>query len=536
LDKKNYFNLRTKITLLVCGVVALSLLVTFIFVIGKVGDITEKSMANKAADIAHIVAHSKLVIEALSSTRDEAEIQAFTNQIRELTNVDFIVVMDMNGIRKSHPNKTIVGEHFVGDDERAVLFEGSEYSSISQGTLGPSLRFFTPIYSLDGNQIGAVSVGILLEGVQGATDQSRSVVYWAILIGLMVGVSGAVYLSGNIKKTLFGLEPLAIAKLFEERNAMLESIKEGVIAVDRQARVTIINVEAIKLLSRAGIDDNPIGKDIETFLPNTRLKDVMQQRVAELDCEQNINGVTILTNRVPIFVNEEIVGAIATFRDKTEIRQLAEQLTGVRLYAEALRAQAHEFMNRMHVILGMVRLECYEQLADYINVIAKQYQHEVGSAARHIRDPVLAGFFMGKMSRAREIGVELILSEESFFPKLSDPEITHEMVTILGNLVNNAMEAVEHSKLKQVHVKLVCNDALLKLEVCDTGPGIANHCKEKIFIKGFSTRGNNRGLGLFLVQRSLQKLNGQIQVISELDKGTCFVVNIPWVEEGDQHD
>ncbi len=358
--------------MLVCGVVALSLSVTFIFVIGKVGDITERDMANKAADIAHIVAHSKLVIEALSGTRDATEIQAFTNEIRELTNVDFIVVMDMNGIRKSHPNQTIVGEHFVGDDERVVLFEGREYHSVSKGTLGPSLRFFTPIYSLAGNQIGAVSVGILLEGVQGAINQSRSVVYWAIFIGLMVGVSGAIYLSGNIKKTLFGLEPLAIAKLFEERNAMLESIKEGVIAVDRQARVTIINAEATKLLSRAGIDYNPIGKDVETFLPNTRLKDVMRHKVAELDCEQDINGVIVVTNRIPIFLNGEIAGAVATFRDKTEISQLAEQLTGVRIYAEALRAQAHEFMNRMHVILGLVRLECYKQLADYINVIAKQ--------------------------------------------------------------------------------------------------------------------------------------------------------------------
>jgi two-component system, CitB family, sensor histidine kinase MalK len=476
------------------------------------------------------------VIETLNGTRNENEIQTFTNEIRELTNVEFIVVMDMNGIRKSHPNKAILGKHFVGGDEQAVLFEGREYSSIAKGTLGPSLRVFTPVFSLDGNQIGAVSVGVLLDDVQGAIDKSKSIVYWAIFIGLLVGVSGAIYLSGNIKKTLFGLEPFAIAKLFEERNAMLESIKEGVIAVDRQARVTIINAEATKLLRRAGIDSNPIGKDIETFLPNTRLKDVMQHRAAEVDYEQNINGVTILTNRIPVFVNDEIVGAIATFRDKTEIRQLAEQLTGVRIYAEALRAQAHEFMNRIHVILGMAQLECYEQLTEYINVIAKQYQNEVGNAARLIKDPVLAGFFMGKMSRAREIGVELILSDESIFPISSDTEITHEIVTILGNLVNNAMEAVENSKLKQVRVELIYSDALLKIEVCDTGPGIATHWKEKIFTKGFSTRGINRGLGLFLVQRSLQKLNGKIQVISELGKGTCFVVNIPWVEESDQYD
>lgn len=530
---KSVLTLRTKITLLVCVVVALALFTANIVISEKVEENTKKSLAEKATDIARTIARSGVVIAGLTGKGSTMEVQAFTEEIRRVTNVEFIVVMDMNRIRLSHPNVERIGEPFVGGDEGAVL-TGEEYVSEATGTLGPSLRAFCPVYGPDGKQIGAVSVGILLDKVQQAVDQSRAGILLAISIGLIVGTIGAILLAGNVKKTLFGLEPSAFARLMQERVAMLQSVREGIIAVDKDAIITLVNGEGLRLMARAGLKGDPLGKDVETFVPNTRLKDVLRTGIPELDREQDLNGLILLTNRVPISVEGEIVGAIATFRDKTEIKQMAEQLTGVRNYAEALRSQAHEFMNKLHVILGMVRLECFDQLTAYISGIAQQYQHEVGFVARRIKDPVLAGFLLGKLSRAREVGVDLSLEEDSYLPATDDPEVIHELITICGNLVDNAFEAVENSLVKKVDISLTCENETLSLVVSDSGGGVPPERRQDIFIQGSSTKGSGRGMGLFLVSRSLDKLGGQIEVAAGPGGGAVFTVKLPYytAEEG----
>ena len=419
----------------------MSLLATDLLISAKVSISTEKNLADKASNIAHIVANSPTIIEALSGKRDEKDIQELSNRIRKLSNVEFIVVTDMEGIRKSHPEVDKLGKHFVGGDDAEAL-KGHEYISTAEGTLGMSLRAFVPVFTSDGKQVGVVVVGILLNTVQQAVSQNRTIIYFGIGLGFIVGVIGAMLLAQSIKKTMFGLEPSEISKLLEERNAMLYSVREGVMAVDENSRITLVNEEAVRIFGAAGIT-NLIGEKVEECIPNTRLDQVLKAGQAEFDQEQHLKGINILTNRMPILVNGKIVGAISTFRDKTEIKLLAEQLTGVKQYADALRAQTHEFMNKLHIILGMVNMKYYDELADYINSIAGKYQDEVGFIVRHIKDPVLAGFILGKMSYAREINVTLNVCEDCFVPEPENPELTHELVTILGNLVENAIEAVK---------------------------------------------------------------------------------------------
>lgn len=533
MGRKKPIRLETTITLLVCSVVALSLLVTHFLISEKIENNTRNNQAEKATSIARMVAHTPLVIEALNGQRNEKEIQAFANEIRHVTGMQFVVVMDMKGIRKSHPDPSKVGHHFQGGDEEAVL-QGREHISVAEGTLGVSLRAFTPIYD-GGKQVGAVAVGISLDKVQQAIAQTRSIIFIGIGFGVLAGVAGAVLLARKVKAIMFGLEPSAIAKLLEERSAMLKSTREGMIAVDQQACITMVNDEAIRLFSQAGMGDNPVGKDIEEYLPNSRLKHVLQTGTAELDQEQDLYGITLLVNRVPIRVEEKIVGAIATFRDKTEMSILAEELTGVRLYADALRAQAHEFMNKLQVILGMVQLECYDELPLYIKGITNQQQTEVGFMTRQIKDPVLAGFLLAKMSYARESGAELILSRESFVPVPEDVDVIHELVTVLGNLIDNALEAVHGCACKRIDVDLHYyeDESILTLEIQDSGHGMNAEMANRIFEKGYSTKGDNRGMGLFLVQRSMEHLSGTLEVFSEEGKGTRFVVQIPYGSKGE---
>ena len=193
-----------------------------------------------------------------------------------------------------------------------------------------------------------------------------------------------------------------------------------------------------------------------------------------------------MTNRVPLYVKGEIVGAIATFRDKTEIRKLAEELTGIRLYAEALRAQSHEFMNKMHVVLGLTHMKQYEELQKYISGMVLEHQYEIGGIMKRIKVQYLL-VLLGKLSYAREKNIKLIISEDSYMPEIEDESITHELITIVGNLIDNALEAVANCEKKQVEVEIQYGDTLI-ITVQDTGKGIQEEEIGALFTKGYSTK------------------------------------------------
>lgn len=523
---KPFLSLQMTIALFATIVVALSLLVMNFMIGDKVAESTREGIEEKAIYIARSVALSPIVTEGLSGQRDAAEIQSFANNMRQQTNVLFVVVFDMNGIRKSHPDPSEVGKKFVGGDEGPVL-HGQEHISIAKGTLGTSLRAFVPVFSKDGKQVGAVAVGIMLNQVEEAVAQSRSITYIGMVFGLLVGALGALFLGRKIKDIMFGLEPFEIAKLVEERSAMLQSVREGILAVDQEARITLINNEGLHLFTQAGILD-PIGKEVDECVPDTRLRKVLATGEAESDYELQLKGIGILVNSVPLYVGGRIVGAIATFRDKTEVKKLADELSGVKLYAGALRAQAHEFMNKLHVILGMIHMQYYDQLAEYIGQLAQRQQQELGNTVRHIKDPVLAGFILGKLSYARERGAELTLSEECFVLEPYDPEIVHDLITIIGNLVDNALDAVSQTSEKWVTLKLCYEDGKLDIEVQDSGQGIPEELQGEIFQRGFSTKEGNRGYGLALVKQSVKKLHGEINLTSEENKGTTFSVTVEY--------
>lgn len=519
------YSLQTKIALLVCIVVIMALFVTDLLINVRISKETQQTQAEKATNIAKVVAHLPIIIEGLSHKRNEEEIQTIANEIRRSTKVEFVVVMDLKGILKSHPNQNEVGKHFSGGDESTVL-KGKEHISIAKGTLGMSLRSFIPVYDKQKKQVGAVAVGISLEKVHKAIAQNRKIIYISIIFGVLVGMIGALILARKIKTILLGLEPSEIGKLLEERSAMLQSTKEGIVALDPEGTITLVNNEGKRLFQEAGILESPIGKKIENYLPGSKFS--FKAMEFQIDQEYELNGITILVNQAPVIVKENIVGVILTFRDKTEIKLLAEQVTGVKLYAEALRAQSHEFMNKMHVILGLISMENYSVLASYISETAEHQQTEIENVVHCFDNPVLAGFILGKMSFARESGTELMINGEGIVPEPEQPEVIHELITILGNLIDNAIEAMKNSKCRKITLRFDYYDNRLVMEIHDTGNGIDDELKNQIFIKGYTTKGSNRGFGLFLVHRSIKKLHGTIEMHSKMGKGTTFIFSIPY--------
>lgn len=528
-------SLRTAIALFVSTVVVVSLLITGLLIGIHAAQKANQQEADKAMAVAIVVAHSPLVIEALEGKRSRTDVQTFTNGILNLTGVRFIVVMDMNHVRLSHPNPLMIGKKFVGGDEGPAML-GKTYTSVAKGTLGRSLRAFVPVKTPTGKQVGVVAVGIMLTRVQQMVANSERVIYLGIGIGLVVGIIGALILATKIKKVLFGLEPAEIGKLWQERNALLESVREGVLAVNTELEIIVANAEAIRMFRKGGVNHSLIGESLGNYFSSRLFLNVLNNGNSEYDAEYELGGIAFVVNIVPIQVNRETIGVVATFRDKTELQHMAEQLTGIKRYAEALRAQTHEFMNRLHVILSLIHREDYQRLSQYVDQISNKYHEEVGEISGLIRDPVFAGFILSKLSFARENGVILHISGRGILPEATDPDIVHDLITITGNLLDNSFDAIAEQHPKEIDIAMSYDEHRFTWEISDNGMGIPPSLQERIYERGFSTKGEHRGYGLFLVRRCVERLNGSLELQAVGQFPTRFKVCIPYPAKEDGND
>jgi len=515
--------LRTRITLLVSLILGLALLVTGVMVDWRMERQTRDALGEKVGLLSRITAEAEVVRDGLTGGRSRPDVQAYAEQLRTEAGVDYVVVIDMNGRRLSHPNPSLIGARFAGGDD-AEVYRGRSYLSVAKGTLGVSLRAFTPVWKGD-RQVGAVAVGILQSGVDHTVISVRKRIAMGGVIGFAAGILGAMYLGGRIKRILLGMEPQEISTLLQQRNAMLHSVREGIIGVNRELMVTIVNEEALRLFALAGSHGELVGHPVEEVLPSSRLGTVMETGQAEYDQEGDILGLKILTNRVPVLVDGRITGALATFRDITEMNRLAEQLTGVRLYANALRAQAHEFMNKLHVILGLVRLEEYERLKTYITGVVGRLDDEVGFVVQRIKDPVIAGFLLARFASAREQNILMELDQDASLPPCPDDAASHDLVTVLGNLLENAVEAIGDGARREIQVSLQPEGALLHLSVADSGPGLPAEVLAQTFTLGFSTKGENRGFGLWQAARAIEARGGHLVAKNRQGGGAVFTAS-----------
>ncbi|OCG02601.1 MULTISPECIES: DcuS/MalK family sensor histidine kinase [Gilliamella] len=528
----NKLPLKVKLISLICLVFILSVIAQNIYIIHVVNNEYLINSRQRVENIASIISTSQTIIDKIQNPtlQNIAAIQATTEQTRALTQIDFIVIFNMQGVRYSHPDKNKIGQTIVGGDEQRAL-NGESYTSIAKGTLGDSVRAFKPIMNEKHQQIGAVLVGQTLQKINHLASRTSQPIWLSLFASLTIAIILAYLLSHNIKKILYGLEPIQMAQLFAERNAIIRTVKEGIVVINRNGLITQINDEAIRILRIDDDKENIIGLPIKNFIPNTRLHEVMMSGNAEYDCEQNINGVVILTNRTPLFVNDALVGAIASFRDMTEVRKLAENLTGVNRYADALRSQSHEFNNKLHVIYGLAFNDNKQELMDYLEQIIGNQQAESKLVSQYIKDPIIAGFLNSKFSRARELNVTLEFNIDGVLAPITDTSVIHSLVTILGNLIDNGLDAVQFLDDKQIKVSLVIDNSNFEIEINDNGEGISEKDIQYIFQKGYSTKGDNRGFGLYLVLASIDELDGHIQLCDlNNKKGTCFKVLLPLKE------
>ncbi|WP_443613704.1 ATP-binding protein [Acididesulfobacillus acetoxydans] len=514
--------MRTKIALLSFGLVLLSILVAGVMIVERTTEAARKEIGLRAIAIARTVAELKEIQDNLGRPEGWKAIQPIAERIRVATGVEYIVVFDMKRVRYSHPLQDRIGTLFADGDEGPSL-RHQEYLSQAVGVLGPSIRAFVPVMADQGTrQVGVVVVGILVPTVSEALHSLRLQLYSSLLVGVGLGLVGSFYLARNIKKNMFSLEPSEIARILEERVAVLQSMAEGVIAIDKEGCITILNQEAQRM---TGALPDSTGRPIDAVVAVPGLKETVLNGEGQFNQELTLNQNVVLANFLPIRVDDKVVGAAITFQDKTEVHKLAEELTGVKTFIEALRAQNHESLNKLHTIAGLIQLQKYEKAVDYIFSTTEEQEGITRFLSRRIRNPALAGLLLGKYNRAKELRAKLILDPESNVGELPQLERSG-LVVILGNLLENALEAVSGRTLCEVHCLIKQSAEELALSVEDTGPGIEPADLEQIFAWGFSRKGSGRGVGLALVKHTLESQGGQVEVESG-NWGTKFSVRIP---------
>jgi two-component system CitB family sensor kinase len=485
----------------------------------------EHEYQDRALAIAQTFAATPSIREGLyrRDAADRAVIQGLAQEVRRETGASYIVVIDAHGIRFSHPDPALIGRRVT---EPVVALDGRDHVGVDHGNLGVSANARVPLRAPDGRVIGEVSAGIPEAQVSSQLVQELPQLLLYFLSALAIGLVASVLLTRKLKRSTFGLELEEIAALVQEREAMLHNIREGVITVDGSDRVTLINDEARRLLS---LGDTVVGEPIRDLVAPGRLRSLLTGSIAGQDQVVLTDEHVLVVSRVPVSRDGRNLGAVITLRDRTELEALMRELDGVAALTDALRAQQHEFSNRMHTLAGLIELGDHEAAGRYALDVSRSSDGLAEGIRERIEPPEIAALLLAKITIAAERDVTMTLTEDSQLP--ADGLDTGSVLTIAGNLIDNAIDAAaDGSPPAQVTVHLSGGEEV-RIEVSDSGPGVAPHLVSQIFSDGFTTKPTTperpRGIGLALVHRLVRQCGGTIEV--EFTGRTVFTVRLPLV-------
>lgn len=516
-------SLQVKLSLLVT-----SLLVVLVGLIGALfSDFSEsllsEQVGRKALEVAHSVALNPAIRQGLLAA-DPAQVQAVAEGLREATGAEFIVVGDRQGVRFSHPDPGKIGQPFVGGDILPALEQGQSYASQAVGTLGPSLRGIVPVRDAAGKVAGFVAVGYLISDLEATLRVKQREILGYVGVVLLFGIFGAAVIARGLKSAIFGLEPHEIATLFSERSAIIETIREGVVAVGVKGELTLVNQAASGYLGQASTADLR-GRSLGEICPCGDLELALASGEPVYDREVELPNRTMIVNALPLSGG----GAVASFRPLDELDLLTRELSQMQEYSEIMRAQTHEYSNKLYTIAGLIQLGALQEALELVMTEASGYQELIHALSQAVPDPIVSGLILGKFNRARELKITLQFDRESSLTDLPAHIDREALVTILGNLLDNAFEAVREAQaVREVRLALTDLGEEIIFEVEDSGPGVAPEVAQSLFEKGVSTRaGSGRGMGLHLVRQALQGIGGQISYGEGDLGGALFVVSIP---------
>ncbi len=492
----------------------------------------EHEYQRRALVIGQTFAAMPAIREAMSrhDAADRREIQALAQQVRKQTGATYVVVINRNGVRFSHPNPELIGKRV---SEPVIALDGRDHLGVDHGNLGISANAKVPLRAPNGQIIGEVSTGILEKRALNQLLHELPTLLLYLAISLGIGIVASLTLAGRLKRSTFGLELDEIAALVQEREAMLHNIREGVITLDEREQVTLINDEATRLLP---IPELALGRSIEELVGPGRLRDLLTGATSGEDQIVLTDEHILVVNRMPVVRGGRRLGAVITLRDRTELEALIRELDGVDALTDALRAQQHEFSNRMHTLAGLIELGDHDAAAHYALDVSRGAGGLAEAIRARIERPEIAAMLLAKTTIAAERSVTLTLTDDS---RLTANALdTSSVLTIAGNLIDNAIDAAAAGPSPaRVTVRLVSDDSV-RIEVRDTGTGVPRDMASQIFNDGVTTKPaepyRQRGIGLALVHRLVRQSGGRIDFTSGDGRsssngsgGTVFTVVLP---------
>ena len=536
------FTLSQQIVILISLVVCVALLPTSLFTTQKVARVIYDRVSINAVSINTILCNSLEIKESLASQNVyiRPEIDKFmADYVNDVDHSDEagVAIYDNN-----HNLRVLYNPGNLPDFEHSARGLVDQYSG--RGKISYKDNYAIPNKALGfvkndrGEVIGYIVTGYSDEIVNNSTIDSVLFLLLMTVLGLVVGIWGAIYLSKRIKSVLFGYEPEEIARMLRERDILLNSVREGIVNINSNGRITLVNSEASVLLQQAGIKNvsEIMGMNASDVLKRLPINDIIKDGKTLVDASVKIGNTIFILTAVPLLLEDKnIVGAVLTFRKKSVVEEMANQLTGFKNYATALRAQTHEFMNKMHVIMGLIDMKAYDELKNFTQEIAYNRQSEVSYIVTRLKDITLSGFILGKISRSRELDIDFSLTEESELHSELDVPSVHDIVLIAGNIIENAFDALKNFDGERiVNLSILDFDREIVIVVEDSGPGMDESIRKHIFQRGFSSKcESGHGFGLYLVKQSIDSLNGTISVESAPGEGAIFTVRLPIKKEED---
>ncbi|CAM5345045.1 histidine kinase [Streptomyces avidinii] len=484
----------------------------------------EEAARRQAGAVALAVADSPSVREAVRAAArgsdPSAELQPYAERVRVDSGVNFVTIMSPEGRRWTHPDPRRIGEPFMGNTAPAL--RGETFSETYTGTLGPSIRVVTPLRD-DGRIVGLVSAGITVRAISDRLATQLSALAWVAGGALALGGVGTYVVNARLRRHTHGMNAAELSRMYDYHQAALHGVREGLLMLDGQRRITLINDAGRELLALPGDVTGSGVADLGLPAPLTG---------ALLADRPRVDEVHLTADRVLVVNSSPVAGGgrrgtVVTLRDHTELQALTGELDHERGFTQALRSQAHEAANRLHTVVSLIELGRADEAVDFATAELELAQALTDEVVTAVGEPVLVALLLGKAAQAHERGVELVVTADSrslaeeggLLPPARD------LVTVLGNLIDNAVDALTAVPGARIAVTLRPEPEELLLRVADNGPGLPEGVD--VFCRGWSGKGEGRGLGLALVRQVAERCGGTVVAAQGPGGGAEFTVRLP---------
>lgn len=471
----------------------------------------------RTSAIAATLADSPLLLEAVANANPTVLLQPYAEDVQQQTKVDFITIMAPDRTRWTHPNPEKIGLPYIGSIDQALA--GHSYTETIAGTLGPSLRTIVPVKDAAGSVKAMVSVGVTISAVDIAFNGRIPVILLLGAVLLAVGTLTSLLLGRYLKRVTLGWGPERLGQLFSYYESVLHSVRDGLLLVDRNGELVMCNDQAADLLGIPRPVDGAPRLPLAELPVRESLKELLLSGRPARDEIHLTDDRLLVVSQDPATLPgaKASYGTVATLQDHTELQRMGDELNSTRTLSDALRAQTHEHANRMHTVVSLLELGRTGQALAFATEDLELSQQLVDEVVDAEREPVLTALVMGKIAQAAELGIELrVDGEASAEPTGTEALNPHDLVTIVGNLLDNAMDAARAGATPRwVALALSRDETWFRLQVSDSGPGLRGADPATILERGFSTKAadaSGRGIGLALVQQSVLRAGGSLQI------------------------